>query len=112
MIVIDAPIDWGKGFGPTSHLMSDLPGEAGSKELSAFASAAGLNPAWLQKAGTAYEHYDIMKGRHRTVRQMGAREVGRKEFVQIIKAKKAAAAAQAPTAPVPAASTGGKDSKA
>lgn len=37
-----------------SHLMADT-----SEELRAFAQALGLNPEWIQHAGTHREHFDL-----------------------------------------------------
>jgi hypothetical protein len=41
------------------HVLSDLPGTAGTQELLAFAQAYGLRPEWLQYAGTYREHFDV-----------------------------------------------------
>ncbi len=41
------------------HLLSDLPGAAGTAELLAFARAIGGRDAWIQGAGTYREHFDI-----------------------------------------------------
>jgi len=37
-----------------SHLYADS-----TQELLAFARAIGLNPEWIQRAGTPFEHFDV-----------------------------------------------------
>jgi hypothetical protein len=53
------PARVGRVEGVWSHLLSDLPGDEGQRELVAFAERLGLDRAWLQNAGTATEHFDI-----------------------------------------------------
>ncbi|MDN5744148.1 MAG: DUF4031 domain-containing protein [Nocardioidaceae bacterium] len=45
--------------GVWSHLLSDLPGPAGTHELLTFAEEIGIETRWLQKPGTAHEHFDV-----------------------------------------------------
>jgi hypothetical protein len=39
-----------------SHMIADTPAE-----LLAMADTIGLNRKWIQKAGTAWEHFDVSK---------------------------------------------------
>ena len=65
MICIDSLNDFGdalnRRLGRSSHLVSDLPGEAGTAELVAFARGIGMRATWLQKAGTPHEHFDVFE---------------------------------------------------
>ena len=85
MICIDGLNDFGdalnRRLGRSSHLVSDLPGEAGTAELVAFA-----------KAGTAHEHFDVFEGRYPRAIAAGARVVTRSELVAIFRAKRTPAA--------------------
>lgn len=50
------------------HLFSSLPGEAGSKELLAFAERIELKWRWLQHAGKPTEHFDCTRSmRYRAI---------------------------------------------
>ena len=93
-IFIDALIDYGAGLnrrlGKSSHLVSDLPGAAGTEELVAFARSIGMRESWLQKAGTRHQHFDVFAGRYERALAAGARVVTRGELVAIFKAKQAA----------------------
>ncbi|MFC5731578.1 MULTISPECIES: DUF4031 domain-containing protein [Nocardioides] len=53
------PARVGRVEGVWSHLLSDLPGAEGQRELVAFAEGLGLDRAWLQNAGTPTEHFDV-----------------------------------------------------
>lgn len=44
----------------TAHLISDLPGDAGTVELIGTGSSLGLHPDWLQERGTHREHHDLI----------------------------------------------------
>lgn len=63
MIVMDQPHDWGGAFnrrwGPSAHLISDLAGAEGSRELAAFVAAMGVAWAPVQHPGTYREHQDL-----------------------------------------------------
>lgn len=50
-----------------SHLMADT-----TEELLAFAAALGLNPRWIQKAGTALEHFDVTEPKRDQALRLGA----------------------------------------
>lgn len=93
MIVLDAPAQRGWYHGPSSHLISDLAGGPGSAELAAFAARLGLNPKWLQEAGSPKEHYDLTKRRAALAVEFGARMLERVDFVAVLLAKRTAMAA-------------------
>lgn len=91
MIVIDPPVDWGAPFnaryGPSSHLMSTVPGEEGAKELADFVRRAGI-PGRPHHAGTWREHYDVVGAWHEIARGAGAVSVDRVELVRVLKARR------------------------
>lgn len=49
-------------FKRTSHMMSDIPGEEGTKELLAFAVRIRLQEDWIQHRGGSGEHFDLFDG--------------------------------------------------
>lgn len=91
MVVIDPPIDWGAGFnarfGPSSHLMSTLPGDEGARELADFVSRAGI-PGRPHHGGTWREHYDLAGPWVELARAAGAVPVDRAALVQILRARR------------------------
>lgn len=88
MIVMDAAQVWGHRLGPSCHLISTLAGDEGRAELLAFARRIGLREAWLQNAGQASEHFDLFGSRIERARVAGAKELGRADFVNVIRAKR------------------------
>ena len=86
-IFLDPPLDWGHRFGPSSHLLSDLPGVDGTCELTEFGFQIGLEPAWLQLRGSAKEHFDLFGPRIDWAIEAGASLVHRRHIVYIIRAK-------------------------
>lgn len=66
------------------HMMADT-----TEELLAMAKKIQLQPHWIQRAGTAYEHFDITKSKRTLAVQYGAIEIGRKELVTKMKSKPA-----------------------
>lgn len=97
MICIDSLFTIGaeinRRLGRSAHMISDLPGEDGTKELVAFARGIGLRAEWLQKPGTRHEHFDVFEGRYQRALDAGARVVTRRELVAIFRAKQAHAEA-------------------
>lgn len=93
MIVIDPPVDWGAEFnarfGPSAHLMSTLPGEAGARELAEFVARAGI-PGRPHHPGTWREHYDVAGVWVELARAAGARAVDRAALVGVLSARRAA----------------------
>lgn len=59
MVVMDRPRRLRDGR-VTSHLLSDLVGEPGYRELFPVALALGCHPHFLQCAGTYKEHFDLV----------------------------------------------------
>lgn len=88
MILLDRPRDWGWAYGASAHLISSLPGKAGSAELAAFAEQVGLRPQWLQRAGTEYEHFDLTQTRCQRALRCGARLVTSRELIAVIRVKR------------------------
>lgn len=70
--------------GRWSHLMADDPAE-----LRAFATRLGLHRAWIQKAGTPLEHFDITSGKRRQAIALGAVEITYGEGGHLTMAKRA-----------------------
>lgn len=93
MIVIDTALDWGGAFnrrwGPSAHLMSDLFGDEGTRELVAFAEALGIPPMALQHPGTSREHFDLAGPWLEAARAAGATAIDHYQLVAILKAKRA-----------------------
>jgi hypothetical protein len=58
--------------GVWSHLLSDLPGEAGHRELLAFADRLGIEARWIQNPGTAKEHFDVTEPTRQRALALGA----------------------------------------
>ncbi|GAA3662187.1 hypothetical protein GCM10022237_22570 [Nocardioides ginsengisoli] len=58
--------------GVWSHLLSDLPGAAGQRELLAFAERLGIEARWIQNAGTATEHFDVTEPTRQRALALGA----------------------------------------
>lgn len=98
-IVLDPAVAWPHGLGPrvgpSSHLCSDLLGDEGHAELMAFARRIGMRPQWLQKPGTEHEHFDVFGSRRPRAIAAGAREVTRREIVEVWRRKRAALRGQA-----------------
>lgn len=92
MIVIDEPRDWGGAFnrrwGPSSHLMSDLPGEEGARELAAFMEAMGVPWAPVQHPGTYREHHDLAGEWIVRARALGATTLDRAAFVGVLRRRR------------------------
>lgn len=59
------------------HMMSTLEGKAGTVELVAFARRIGLKEKWIQRRGTALEHFDLTEKRRSAALAAGAYEVRR-----------------------------------
>lgn len=58
--------------GVWSHLLSDLPGEEGQRELIAFAERLGMDPRWIQNEGTTTEHFDVREPMRQRALALGA----------------------------------------
>jgi hypothetical protein len=72
------------------HVLSDLIGPEGSRELRAFVAAFGMRPEWMQYAGTYREHFDAREDTGLAMIAHGARLATNREVGQLLAAKKAA----------------------
>lgn len=63
-----------------SHMIADS-----TEELVEMARKIGLQPKWIQKAGTAYEHFDVSLGARRKAVAYGAKEITMRELAQMCK---------------------------
>ncbi len=77
---------------PVYHLLSDLPGHAGTAELLALARAVGGHDAWLQAPGTYREHFDLFGAWATEALAAGARPATNAEVAAALAAKRAAMA--------------------
>lgn len=69
------------------HMVADT-----DDELHALADRLGLARRWHQKAGTPHSHYDIDWDTRARALALGARVIGRRELVMLIRRKRAQAA--------------------
>lgn len=77
--------------GRWSHLLADT-----SEERMEFARRLGLQPAWLQHAGTPLEHFDVVETvRSRAIRA-GARPITYRQSGELVARKRAMLPAPAP----------------
>lgn len=79
-VYIDEFRDYGRRIGVSGpfwcHMMADS-----HDELVAFARSIGFKDQWIQKPGTAWEHYDIgTKGKLELARKKGAVEISCREL--------------------------------
>jgi Protein of unknown function (DUF4031) len=65
------------------HMVADT-----TAELLEMADRIGVTRRWLQKPGTAQEHFDVCKSKRALAVAAGAKEVGRSEFVAVIRGKR------------------------
>jgi hypothetical protein len=94
-ILIDPPPSAGAPKclrGSACHMVSDLAGLAGTRELIAFALRLGLCREWLQAAGTAKEHFGLTPESRRVAMRLGAVEVSRRRMSEVIAGKREDAA--------------------
>lgn len=68
------------------HMMADS-----TQELLEMADKIGVARKWLQKPGTAYEHFDVCKSARAKAVEHGARQVTSRDLGQIIRQRKALA---------------------
>ena len=94
MIVMDHPHDWGGAFnrrwGPSVHLISDLAGEPGARELADFVAAMGVAWAPVQHPATYREHHDLAGEWIDRARALGAVTLDRAAFVAVLRRKREA----------------------
>src|SRR5262249_22075558 len=71
------------------HVLSDLHGEAGSRELHELALRHGLRASWVQYQGTYREHHDVPERVGLRMLADGARQVTNRELGRLLAAKRA-----------------------
>jgi NRPS condensation-like uncharacterized protein len=67
------------------HMLADS-----TDELVAMADRIGVQRKWLQKPGTAHEHFDIAMSKRALAVAAGAVEIDRRRLAEIIRAKQEA----------------------
>ena len=72
------------------HVLSDLIGAGGSRELHAFVAQFGLRPQWVQYAGTYREHFDVRAETGLDMLRRGAQLATNRQVGELLAAKKAA----------------------
>ena len=65
------------------HMLADS-----TRELLAMADRIGLQRLWLQKAGTAHEHFDISLSKRRDAVEAGAVEIEMHETGEIVRRRR------------------------
>lgn len=72
------------------HVVSDIIGPEGSRELRAFVQRYGLRPEWVQYAGTYREHFDAREDTGLRMLEDGiARQATNRELGALLAAKRA-----------------------
>lgn len=77
------PARVGRLEGRWSHLTADT-----REQLDAFAARLGLRPAWIQKAGTPLEHYDVTESKRQLAIRLGAVQITAREAGHQVVAKR------------------------
>lgn len=73
------------------HVVSDIIGPEGSRELRAFVQRYGLRPEWIQYASTYREHFDAREDTGLRMLEDGrARQVTNRELGALLAAKRTA----------------------
>lgn len=72
------------------HVLSDLVGPAGGRELRTFVRGCGMRPQWVQYEDTYREHFDAHAHLADCLQRRGARLVGNHEVGALLRAKRAA----------------------
>jgi hypothetical protein len=73
------------------HVLSDVIGPEGSRELRMFAEQLGMQRQWAQYPGTYREHFDAPGRYGEELLRRGARLVTTRELGELLKRKRAAA---------------------
>ena len=69
------------------HMVADS-----TDELLDMADKIGVARKWLQRPGTAHEHFDIAMSKRRLAVEAGAIEIDRRRLYEILRAKQGRAA--------------------
>lgn len=72
------------------HVLSDVIGAAGGRELRTFVAGCGMRPEWVQYADTYREHFDAPPRLAACLLQRGARLATNREVGLLLRAKRAA----------------------
>ena len=90
MIYINTPRNYTFRKKPirSAHLISDIPGKEGTRELTRFAVKIGLKRRWMSKYGKSDEHFDVMNTFIDKALKTGARQIDKYKFANIIKKKR------------------------
>jgi hypothetical protein len=78
------------------HVLSDVIGPEGSRELRAFVQGCGLRPEWVQYPGTYREHFDAPPRVLECMLGRGARLVMNRELGTLLATKREALGRAAP----------------
>ena len=70
------------------HVLSDLEGEEGRRELIAYILPYGMRPGWIQYPGTYREHYDVPEHVGLRMLAAGARPATNREVGELLARKK------------------------
>jgi uncharacterized protein DUF4031 len=73
----------------TYHVLSDLAGEVGSRELRAFTEALGFSWRWVQYPGTYREHFDAPSEDYDEIVASGATPISTSDLGRLLAAKRA-----------------------
>ena len=73
------------------HVLSDVIGSEGARELRAFVRQFGMRPEWVQYAGTYREHFDAREDTGLAMLERGARLATNREVGELLRAKREAA---------------------
>lgn len=71
------------------HVLSDLPGAEGTRELVEFVGRYGLRPEWIQYAGTYREHFDAREPEGLAMMRDGARPASNREVGRLLASRRA-----------------------
>lgn len=71
------------------HVLSDLPGAEGTRELIEFVGRYGLRPEWIQYAGTYREHFDAREPEGLAMLRDGALPAANRDIGHLLAAKRA-----------------------
>lgn len=72
------------------HMLSDIPGAEGGRELRAFATALGFRERWVQYPGGYREHFDVTERDALAIlARGGARLISNRELGALLLAKRA-----------------------
>jgi len=57
-------------------------------ELMDMVAKLVLHPGWIQKQGTAEEHFDVCMSKRKDAIRLGAKEINRQQLVAVIQGKR------------------------